>query len=165
MRLKRYIILAMVVVVGFLTACSPQRQLYRILLRHPELRAPDSVHVINFQMEIPGATNTILFPRIEDDPCNCDSLLREALKDGISTTAGNAQASVLPTDSGIVLQAQQLPDTIIIRDTTYIPEYIIKTVPREETNGEIFFRYSGYIAWSLVVLAVLIGILLLFLKR
>lgn len=165
MRLRRYIILAMVVVIGLLTACSPQRQLYRILLKHPELRAPDSVHVLSFKMEIPGATNTILLPRIENDPCNCDSLLREALKDGVSTTAGNAQASILPTDSGIVLKAEQLPDTIIIRDTTYIPEYIIKTEPREETNGEIFFRFSGYIAWLLFALITVVSILYLFLRR
>lgn len=165
MRLKQYIILAIVVVVGFLTACAPQRQLYRILLRHPELRAPDSLHVISFTKLIPSATNTILLPRIENDPCNCDSLLREALKDGVSTLAGNAQASVLPTDSGIVLQAQQLPDTIIIRDTTYIPEYIIKAVPREESNWEIFFRYSGYVAWLIVLLGIVVLLLILFLKR
>ena len=148
-----------------LSSCSAQRRLERLMLHHPELRTADSLHVVNLTTVIPGATNMILLPHIENDPCNCDSLLREALKEGISTTAGNAQASLVPTDSGIALQAQQLPDTIIIRDTTYIPKYIIKAVPREETNEEIFFRYSGYIAWLIVLLGIVVYILILFLKR
>lgn len=127
-----------------LSSCSAQRRLERLMLHHPELRTADSLHVVNLTTVIPGATNTILLPHIENDPCNCDSLLREALKEGISTTAGNAQASLVPTDSGIALQAQQLPDTIIIKDTVNVPVYVVKTAPREETKLEIFFRYLGY---------------------
>ena len=136
-----------------LSSCSAQRRLECLLRHHPELRTRDSVHVVTLTVEVPGATNTILLPKIENDPCNCDSLLREALKEGVSTTAGNAQASVLPTDSGIVLQAMQKPDTIILHDTTLVPEYIIRTEPREETGWEIFFRYCGYIAACLMVIA------------
>ena len=127
-----------------LSSCSAQRRLERLMLHHPELRTADSLHVVNLTTVIPGATNTILLPHIENDPCNCDSLLRDALKDGISTTAGKAQASLVPTDSGIALQAQQLPDTIIIKDTVNVPVYVVKTAPREETKLEIFFRYLGY---------------------
>lgn len=141
-----------------LSSCSAQRRLERLMLHHPELRTADSLHVVNLTTVIPGATNTILLPHIENDPCNCDSLLREALKDGISTTAGNAQASLVPTDSGIALQAQQLPDTIIIKDTVNVPVYVVKTAPREETKWEIFFRYLGYFtaAIALVLLVIFI---------
>ena len=141
-----------------LSSCSAQRRLERLMLHHPELRTADSLHVVNLTTVIPGATNTILLPHIENDPCNCDSLLRDALKDGISTTAGKAQASLVPTDSGIALQAQQLPDTIIIKDTVNVPVYVVKTAPREETKLEIFFRYLGYFtaAIALVLLVIFI---------
>ena len=165
MRLKRYIILACIVVVGFLTACSPQRRLYYLLKHHPELRAKDSLIIRKLSVYIPAASNTIPFPKIENDPCNCDSLLREALKDGLSVQAGNAQANIIPTDSGLTLQANQLPDTIQVPDTILVPEYIISEVPREETKGEIFFRYSGYIMWGLIAMAIIVGIIFLFLKR
>ena len=138
-----------------LSSCSAQRRLERLMLHHPELRTADSLHVVNLTTVIPGATNTILLPHIENDPCNCDSLLREALKDGISTTAGNAQASLVPTDSGIALQAQQLPDTIIIKDTVNVPVYVVKTAPREETKLEMFFRYLGYFT-AVIVLVLLV---------
>lgn len=165
MKRFRYILLACIVVVGFLTACSPQRQLYKLLQRHPELRAPDSLIIRELPIYIPAASNTLPFPKIKNDPCNCDSLLREALKDGLSARAGNAQANVIPTDSGLVLQANQLPDTVYLPDTIRVPEYIIKEAPRDESKGEIFFRYSGYIVWGLIALAIIIGVILLFLKR
>ena len=165
MRLKRYIILACIVVVGFLTACSPQRRLYNLLKRHPELRTADSLLIRTLEVPIPAASNAIPFPKLENDPCNCDSILREALKDGLSTQAGHAQANIIPTDSGLYLQANQLPDTVYLPDTIRVPEYIIKEAPRDETKGEIFFRFSGYILWGAVAIAFIIGILLLFLKR
>lgn len=153
--------------VALLSSCSVQRQLYNLLLRHPELRTRDSVIVMEHAITIPGATNLVLLPHIssDDDPCNCDSLLREAIKDGVSATAGNAQATVLPTDSGIGLQVQQLPDTVYLPDTIRVPQYIFNEVPRKETNSEVFFRLSGIIAWLLVALAFVVGILFLFLKR
>lgn len=165
MRLKRCIILACIVVVGFLTACSPQRRLYNLLKRHPELRTRDSLIIRDIPVYIPASTNAIPFPKIENDPCNCDSLLREALKDGLSVQAGNAQANIIATDSGLALQAKQVPDTIYLPDTIRVPEYIIKEAPREETKGEIFFRFSGYIVWGLIAMAIIVGIIFLFLKR
>ena len=165
MRLKRYIILACIVVVGFLTACSPQRRLYNLLKRHPELRTNDSLIIRELPVYIPAASNAIPFPKIENDPCNCDSLLREALKNGLSVQAGNAQANIIPTDSGLALQANQLPDTVYLPDTIRVPEYIIKEAPRDETKGEIFFRFSGYIVWGLLAMAIIVGIIFLFLKR
>lgn len=152
-------------VVGILTACSPQRRLYNLLKRHPELRAPDSLVIRELPVYVPAASNAILFPKLENDPCNCDSILREALKDGLSTQAGNSQANIIPTDSGLLLQAKQLPDTILVRDTITVPEYVINEVPRDETKGEIFFRFSGYIAWGLVALVIIVSIILLFLRR
>jgi len=145
-----------------LSSCSAQRRLECLLRHHPELKKRDSLHIANFTMIVPGKTNGILLPRIENDPCNCDSLIREALQDGISTTAGNAQALLIPTDSGITLQAQQIPDTIILRDTCYVPEYVIKTEPREETKWEIFFRYFGYMAAAVLFIIFVVRIIKIF---
>ena len=152
-------------VVGILTACSPQRRLYNLLKRHPELRAPDSLIIRELPMYIPAASNTIPFPKIENDPCNCDSLLRDALKNGLTVQAGNAQANIIPTDSGLALQANQLPDTVYIPDTIHVPEYIIKEAPREETESELFFRHTGIVTWCAIGLAFLIWIILTFLRR
>lgn len=167
--MKRFCIISVLIttVVVLLSSCSAQRQLYNLLQRHPELRTTDSVIVMSHEVIVPGATNLVLLPRIsnDDDPCNCDSLLREALKDGISTTAGNAQATVLSTDSGIGLQVEQVPDTIFVPDTIRVPQYIIKEAPRDESNGEVFFRISGIIAWLLVALAIVVCLFVIFLKR
>jgi len=148
-----------------LCGCSAKRQLANLLKRHPELRTVDSLHLVNIKVPIPGVTNAIPFPKIKDDPCNCDSLLREAIKDGIETTAGNAKAAIMPTDSGLVLQAMQTPDTILVRDTIRVPQYIIKTAPRDETNSEIFFRVLGYITAGICLLVLILFILKKFILK
>lgn len=163
MRFIRCIVLVLMVA-GSLMACSPQRRLQRILQQHPELRAPDSLHVIDSSIAIPGAKNTVLLPELKDDTCHCDSLIRAALQDGLTVNAGNAIASILPTDSGLILQAEQVPDTITIHDTVPVPQYVIKTAPREESDIERFFRCSGIIAWILMVIAIVVMILSIFIR-
>lgn len=165
MKRLHYILMALIVAVGFLTACSPQRQMYRLLQRHPELRAPDNIRIYDIAIPTPGASSAVLLPKLENDPCNCDSLIKAALKDGISTTAGNAVASVIPTDSGLLLQAEQKPDTIHFHDTVQVPQYIIKAVPRDETDGELFLRHSGIVAWVIIGVAFVIWVVFLFFKR
>lgn len=152
-------------IIGLFLACSPQQRLSRILNRHPYLKAQDTAMPVAIDTVIPYKLSEIPFQLpTTNDPCpDCDSLIRAAIRNnGVSTTAGNARASlVLDEKEQVMLQAEQLPDTI--HDTIYVDIPVIEYVPREIEKPEkpinSFFRISGIGLWILFLIYIVLRIL------
>ena len=152
-------------IMGLFFACSPQQRLSRILNRHPYLKAQDTSMPVAIDTVIPYKLSEIPFELpTTNDPCpDCDSLIRAAIRNnGASTTAGSARASlVLDEKEQVMLQAEQLPDTI--HDTIYVDVPVIEYVPREIEKPEkpinSFFRISGIGLWILFLVCTILFIL------
>ena len=150
---------------GLCLACTPQQRLSRIINRHPYLKAADTTKAIAIDKITDYQCNATPFQLpTTNDPCpDCDSLIRAAIRNnGASTTAGSARASlVLDEKEQVMLQAEQLPDTI--QDTIYVDVPVIEYVPREIEKPEkpinSFFRISGIGLWILFLVCTILFIL------
>ena len=150
---------------GLCLACSPQQRLSRIINRHPYLKAADTTKAVAIDNITDYQCNATPFQLpTTNDPCpDCDSLIRAAIRNnGVSTTAGSARASlVIDEKEQVMLQAEQLPDTI--HDTIYVDIPVIEYVPREIEKPEkpinSFFRISGIGLWILFLVYIVLRIL------
>ena len=158
-------------IIGLLIACSPQQRLSHLLNRHPYLKQQNAPVAAPVEAITPYLSSCTPFELpTTNDPCpDCDSLIRAAIRNnGASTTAGSARASlVLDEKEQVMLQAEQLPDTI--HDTIYVDVPVIEYVPREIEKPEkpinSFFRISGIGLWILFLVCTILFILKkLFLK-
>lgn len=169
-----------------MVSCSPQRQLARLRYRHPELFADSTLH-INIALPIQPDTASVLLPQdwftisnLSDssDKSNLsDNLTTDSTRTpqsristtdprkGISITAGSARASVFLTDSGMVLQAEQLPDSVHGTVDYTAPKVFVETTPAPEKPMHTFFRILGIIMFSGIILAVLVFALVKYLKH
>lgn len=137
-----------------LIGCSPQQRLTRLIEKYPELKLRDSIRTIEVPVPVPYIEcDTIIVP--DSVLQACDSSIRANVSEGVSVTAGLARASLIKTDDGIVLKAEQLNDTIN-GEVTY-PTPVFYTEPKKATEKPIqsFFRISGIIAWIALVLYVI----------
>lgn len=160
-----------------MVSCSPQRQLARLRYRHPELFADSTLH-INIALPIQPDTASVLLPQDWFTISNLsDNLTTDSTRTpqsristtdprkGISITAGSARASVFLTDSGMVLQAEQLPDSVHGTVDYTAPKVFVETTPAPEKPMHTFFRILGIIMFSGIILAVLVFALVKYLKH
>lgn len=145
--MKRFIFYILI----FLASCTPQRQLARLLNRHPELQR-DSV--ITFR-------DTIITPYVKiAEPFTLADLneltkIKHALpwpdssnadnKIGITAVANGARASIIATENGFALVAEQLPDTNALEHKVVVPTYITKHIKTEKPipQWKVFLMYLG----------------------
>ena len=145
--MKRFLVYILI----FLAACTPQRQLARLLNRHPELQR-DSV--ITFR-------DTIITPYVKTaEPFTLEDLnvlinTKHALpwpdssnadnKIGITAVANGARASIIATENGFELVAEQLPDTNALEHKVVVPTYITREIKTEKpiSQWKIFLMYLG----------------------
>lgn len=127
-----------------LCACTPQKRLARLISRYPALAA-DTTLIMPARIALPHKTAARLLD-IPDTPCTTPATPSKAdIKTGISVTAGVARASVLQTDSGIALVAEQLPDTITADIPVTVPKITTVAEPPPEKPINAFFRVLGII--------------------
>ncbi len=178
-----------------MVSCSPQRQLARLRYRHPELFADTTLHINVALPIQPDAASVLLpqdwfnlsndqqptTNNLSDKSNNQRSTTNDDLTDstrtpqsristtdpqkGISITAGSARASVFLTDSGMVLQAEQLPDSVHGTVDYTAPKVFVETTPAPEKPMHTFFRILGIIMFGGIILAVLAYALVKYLKH
>lgn len=148
--MKRFLVYILI----FLASCTPQRQLARLLNRHPELQQ-DSVITFRDTIITPYLKTAESFT-LEDlqnlqeqnlnkhvlpwsDSSNADN------KIGITAVANGARASIIKTERGFQLVAEQLPDTNALEHKVIVPTYITKEIKTEVPIGQwkIFLMYLG----------------------
>ena len=155
----------LLLIVGCLSACSPQQRLSCLLRHHPELTLRDTIHQFDVTLPIPAATDTLYLPiDYSDTPCDhyCDSLLHAALSTPAQAQAEHAQATLQYANQTLALSATQQPDTVVVQQQVRVPvvEYIAQ--PAQESTARAFFRISGIIAWILLATAIIIRIVKIF---
>lgn len=170
-------------VLALFVACSPQKRLTRLLRQHPELVRRDTAIKVDVKLPVPYLKAVTLLT-IKDQwgshralPAWSDSTpqnngvpdtdtLQHPVKtdfknNGISVTAGCARASVLPTDSGWVLMAEQLPDTIPAQVEIHdIPILLTEAEPTPEKPLHAFFRLLGiFVSVGLLLIGIVCMVL------
>lgn len=154
----------------FLSSCAPQRQLARLLSRHPELQR-DSIVVLH---------DTIITPYVQSSTdftmADLNQLLQHKrvldtlglsnadIKTGITALAGGARASIVPIDNGhFALIAEQLPDTNAFKHEVVLPVYTteIKKISVPIPQWKIFLMYLG----GIFIIEILLRFALVALKK
>ena len=133
----------------FIMSCTPQKRLTRLLERYPQL-ITDSTYTLPVQTTLPYLTATYAINITAPEPLR-QQLLAE-LTTGTSVTAGVARASLQATDSGLILMAEQLPDTIPDSVSITLPSITVTAKQPPEKPINSFFRILGIIANTLFVL-------------
>ncbi|MGM9745840.1 MAG: hypothetical protein ACI30H_02630 [Paludibacteraceae bacterium] len=158
----------LLLIVPLLAACTPQRQLGRLLARHPELRAATDTIVVRDSVLVPGAYAHTFIP---------DSVLQHHISthrpqadaqgslptsnNGTSQTnrvgtveAGNAGASLTsdPAAGGFWLAATQKPDTIRLEVPVEVPVYEYLPVEADIPQWVVMLSTVGGIAIAIVAL-------------
>ena len=145
--MRKYILFLVLI----LASCTPQRQLARLLARHPELKR-DSIIVIHDTIITPYVQSSTVFT-LEDlnnmlqKSRECDSLgLSNAdIKTGITAIADHARASIVADYGQLRLIAEQLPDTTALEHKAVIPTYVteIQKIPTPIPSWKVFLMYLG----------------------
>ena len=145
--MKRFLIYILI----FLAACTPQRQLARLLNRHPELQRDSVITfrdtiimpyvkvVESFTLEDLNALTKTKHALPWSDSSNADN------KIGITAVANGARASIIATETGFALVAEELPDTNAPERKVIVPTYITKEIKTEMPipQWKIFLMYLG----------------------
>lgn len=166
---RLWYILSLLVTAFLLCGCSAQRRLECLLRHHPELRSGTVIANLKVDVPVPYEAASVDIPWLALFP---DSLMGSAAENRKSDTtdigtvptfpitvrAGHAKATLCKTDSGLVLTAEQLSDTIQAEVPAEVPIVDVHDLPAEEKPINTFFRYLGYMVAGLigVVLVVLI---------
>ena len=154
-------------------SCTPQRQLAVLLARHPEL-AHDTSLVVTQQLIVPADSAYIDFNIAELSGLaaqrHSPEQSRTRNNDLAVETASGATATISAIrEDKYRLQVRTRTDTIHYRDTITLPAYTTRIeyrdrVVNEMNQGQSFFFWLGIIALALVVLAIVIRIVLRFVK-
>lgn len=164
--MKRFLVYILI----FLAACTPQRQLARLLQRHPELQK-DSVITFHDTIFTPYVKTAESFTF--EDLQNLQDTNKHALpwsdlsnadhKTGITAVANGARASIIATETGFQLVAEQLPDTNALERSVVVPTYITKEIKTEVPipQWKIFLMYLG----GIFILEMLLKIVVFALKH
>lgn len=149
-----------------LASCSPQKQLTRLLNRHPELRQDsiitirDTIVIEPVAAEISFTLDDLISVAQQPDTANADS----DPPSGISVSAGGAVATIYQKDGLFTLRAQQKQDTIFIERIKTVPAYYTKTAIKEVEVKKPYSRFvkfligSGAAIWLILLILITIGI-------
>lgn len=137
----------------FIMSCTPQKRLTRLLERYPQL-ITDSTYTLPVQTTLPYLTATYAINITAPEPLR-QQLLAE-LTTGTSVTAGVARASLQATDSGLILMAEQLPDTIPDSVSITLPSITVTAKQPPEKPINSFFRILGIITALFILLYITI---------
>jgi len=158
--------------VGLLFSCSPQQRLSYLLKKHPELCTNTKAIPLHIDIPLPAAKESV---NISWGVIIGDSLDKTEIRTGDSTTAthpptfpvqnsekfsvaaGHAKAELQITDSGVILTAEQLPDTIPVDTVAQVPEVEARILPVEESSVKKFFRHFGILSFIVGVIIVIIA--------
>ena len=145
--MRKYILFLVLI----LASCTPQRQLARLLARHPELKR-DSIIVIHDTIVTPYVQSSTVFT-LEDlnDMLQMSSahdslgLSNADIKTGITAIADHARASIVADNGQLRLIAEQLPDTTPFLHKAVIPTYTteIQKIPTPIPSWKVFLMYLG----------------------
>lgn len=163
--MKNYIILAVLVL---LCSCSAEKRMANLLKRHPELRSETTIVVRPVEITVPYIRDSVTV-QWEEVTDTLQSAAENRKSDAslpsspllASVTAGKAKASLARTDSGLLLIAEQLADTIKTNEEFEVPTIEVHDLPMEEDSLQTFFRVLGYISGTIITL----GLILFTLKK
>ena len=145
--MRKYILFLVLI----LASCTPQRQLARLLARHPELKR-DSIIVIHDTIITPYVQSSTGFTLEDLNDMLQKSRAHDSLgssnadiKTGITTVADHARASIVAGNGKLRLIAEQLPDTTALEHKAVIPTYIteIQKIPTPIPSWKVFLMYLG----------------------
>lgn len=149
-----------------LSGCSAQRRLEYLMKHHPELRLKTDTVLVPVKVVLPACSAAVDIswsealgdsmraglPIIHGDSTNADT------PQTFSVVSDHAKATVLVTDSGLTLIAEQLSDTIDTEAPAEVPIVEVHDLPVEESGIRIFFRYLGYCTAGIVFLLLVVFI-------
>ena len=160
--MKRKLLILLAVL---LCSCSAERRLAHLLRQHPELRTETASVVVPVEVQLPGDSASIIIPAKEAyaflDTSYRANVAKAEESSSYTVKAGRAQAVLQRSDSGIVLTAIQLPDTISVDAAAEVPLVEVHDLPMEENSLQTFFRVLGYISGAIITL----GLILFTLKK
>ena len=145
--MRKYILFLVLI----LASCTPQRQLARLLARHPELKR-DSIIVIHDTIITPYVQSSTGFTLEDLNDMLQKSRAHDSLgssnadiKTGITAIADHARASIVADNGKLRLIAEQLPDTNALEHKAVIPTYIteIQKIPTPIPSWKVFLMYLG----------------------
>ena len=145
--MRKYILFLVLI----LASCTPQRQLARLLARHPELKR-DSIIVIHDTIITPYVQSSTGFTLEDLNDMLQKSRAHDSLgssnaeiKTGITAIADHARASIVADNGKLRLIAEQLPDTTALEHKAVIPTYIteIQKIPTPIPSWKVFLMYLG----------------------
>jgi len=140
----RTIIFLILLTLIVLSSCSPQKRLSRLVQHYPELTISDTIKIID----------TVITSEISIDTAFHYSLI----KDTVVITKEKIRLQLIKINDTIYIDVHHAADTIII--TKNIPiERIILQEPTEP-NPTLWDKYKFQILITLIILAVLTGIVL-----
>ena len=161
--MRKYILFLVLI----LASCTPQRQLARLLARHPELKR-DSIIVIHDTIITPYVQSSTGFTLEDLNDMLQKSRERDSLglsnadiKTGITAIADHARASIVAHKGNLRLVAEQLPDTTPFQHKAVIPTYTteIQIIPTPIPSWKVFLMYLGGIFIIELVLRLVVFIL------
>ena len=161
--MRKYILFLVLI----LASCTPQRQLVRLLARHPELKR-DSIIVIHDTIISPYVQSSTGFTLEDLNDMLQKSRVRDSLglsnadiKTGITAIADHARASIVADNGQLRLIAEQLPDTNPFQHKAVIPTYTteIQKIPTPIPSWKVFLMYLGGIFIIELVLRLVVFIL------
>ncbi len=146
--MRKYILFLVLI----LASCTPQRQLARLLARHPELKR-DSIIVIHDTIITPYVQSSTGFTLEDLNDMLQKSRAHDSLgssnaeiKTGITTVADHARASIVADNGKLRLIAEQLPDTAAFEHKKTIPTYTTSPpikIPTPIPPWKVFLMYLG----------------------
>ncbi len=163
----------LLILIPLCISCTPQRQLAVLLARHPEL-ARDTTLVVTQQVITPADSAYIDFNIAELSGLaaqrHSPEQSRTRNNDLTVQTAAGAIATISATsEDKYRLQVRTPTDTIHYRDTITLPAYTTRIEYRDKivnqmNNAQSFFFWIGIIALALATLALVIRIVIRFVK-
>ena len=151
MRHKLLIVLAIL-----LCSCSAARRLAHLLKQHPELRIETASVVVPVEVCLPGDSASMIIPPQEAYVILSSDTTTIQQVPSYTVKAGRAQAILERSDSGVVLKAIQLPDTVSVEASADVPIVEVRDLPMQESSAQIFFRVLGYIFGGFIVFFIII---------
>ena len=163
----------LLILIALCVGCAPQKRLAMLLARHPEL-VHDTSMVVTQQLITPADSAYIDFNIAElsglDAQRHSPEQSRTRNNDLTVQTASGAIATISATHAdNYRLQVRTRSDTIHYRDTITLPAYTTRIEYRDKVinqmnNAQSFFFWIGIIALALATLALIIRIVIRFVK-
>ncbi len=164
--MRKYL-LFIVLLFSLSNCATPRERLTRIIDNHPELQR-DSVVVLNDTLITSNVVTKTIFT-IEDlvllenlnNSSVSDNLEVEKAdyKKGITLIAGNARASIVPTDSGFILMAEQISDTTVFERKHSVPVFLTEAKEKPLSPIKGFLIGMGILFITIIVVTMILRLL------